>query len=29
MNDTILLVEDSPDDVYFLQRAFKRADIEN
>lgn len=29
MNDTILLVEDSPDDVFFLQRAFKRAEIKN
>jgi CheY-like chemotaxis protein len=26
MNATILLVEDSPDDVFFLQRAFKRAE---
>ena len=29
MSDTILLVEDSPDDVFFLQRAFKRAEIKN
>lgn len=29
MNRTILLVEDSPDDVFFLQRAFKRAEIKN
>jgi len=29
MNRTILLVEDSPDDVFFLQRAFKRAEVKN
>jgi DNA-binding response OmpR family regulator len=27
MGGIILLVEDSPDDVFFLQRAFKRAEI--
>ena len=29
MSDTILLVEDSADDVFFLKRAFKRAEIKN
>jgi CheY-like chemotaxis protein len=29
MSDTILLVEDSTDDVFFLKRAFRRAEIKN
>lgn len=29
MTDTILLVDDSPDDVLFLTRAFRRAGVDN
>ena len=29
MSDTILLVEDSPDDVLFLTRAFRKAGVEH